>query len=59
MSGSVRFELLGLMVRLVLTVGSFYPCLRFGFFCDWYLQVGYAVGITVAGISKPDFIHIG
>ncbi|CAE6438966.1 unnamed protein product [Rhizoctonia solani] len=34
---------------IVLTVGSFYPCLHYGFYCDYHLQVIYAVGITVAG----------
>ncbi|KAF8600652.1 HlyIII-domain-containing protein [Ceratobasidium sp. AG-I] len=34
---------------IVLTVGSFYPSLHYGFFCDYHLQVIYAVGITVAG----------
>ncbi|CAE6392393.1 unnamed protein product [Rhizoctonia solani] len=35
---------------IVLTVGSFYPCLHYGFYCDYHLQVLYAVGITVAGL---------
>ncbi|CEL63910.1 adiponectin receptor [Rhizoctonia solani AG-1 IB] len=34
---------------IVLTVGSFYPCLHYGFYCDYHLQVIYSVGITVAG----------
>ncbi|KAG9100865.1 hypothetical protein FS749_012391 [Ceratobasidium sp. UAMH 11750] len=46
---------------IVLTVGSFYPCLRYGFFCDYHLQVTYAIGITVAGaiaayvVLNPDY----
>ncbi|CAE6427761.1 unnamed protein product [Rhizoctonia solani] len=35
---------------IVLTVGSFYPCLRYGFFCDPQYQVIYSIGITVAGL---------
>ncbi|CAE6469529.1 unnamed protein product [Rhizoctonia solani] len=46
---------------IVLTVGSFYPCLRYGFFCDPQFQVIYSVGITVAGlvaayvVLNPDY----
>ncbi|CAE6432482.1 unnamed protein product [Rhizoctonia solani] len=36
---------------IVLTVGSFYPCLRYGFFCDPQFQVIYSIGITVAGLA--------
>ncbi|EUC66207.1 hemolysin III family channel protein [Rhizoctonia solani AG-3 Rhs1AP] len=36
---------------IVLTVGSFYPCLRYGFFCDPQYQVIYSIGITVAGLA--------
>ncbi|CAE7174753.1 unnamed protein product, partial [Rhizoctonia solani] len=36
---------------VVLTVGSFYPCVYYGFYCDRYLQVAYLVSITVAGIG--------
>ncbi|QRV79917.1 adiponectin receptor [Ceratobasidium sp. AG-Ba] len=46
---------------IVLTVGSFYPCLHYGFFCDYHLQVFYAIGITLAGavagyvVLNPDY----
>ncbi|KAJ1309564.1 hypothetical protein OPQ81_006337 [Rhizoctonia solani] len=36
---------------VVLTVGSFYPCVYYGFYCDPYLQVTYLVSITVAGVG--------
>ncbi|KAG8780009.1 hypothetical protein FRC12_023568 [Ceratobasidium sp. 428] len=46
---------------VVLSVGSFYPALYYGFFCDYHLQVFYIVGITVAGaitayvVLNPDY----
>ncbi|CEL51619.1 ADIPOR-like receptor SPBC12C2,09c OS=Schizosaccharomyces pombe (strain 972 / ATCC 24843) GN=SPBC12C2.09c PE=3 SV=1 [Rhizoctonia solani AG-1 IB] len=36
---------------VVLTVGSFYPCVYYGFYCDPYLQTAYLFSITVAGIG--------
>ncbi|CAE6340842.1 unnamed protein product [Rhizoctonia solani] len=46
---------------IVVSVGSFYPTLHYGFFCDHYLKIGYIVAITVAGaasayvVLKPDY----
>jgi adiponectin receptor len=34
---------------VVLTVGSFYPCVYYGFFCDPQLQVLYISSITLVG----------
>ncbi|KAF8609920.1 HlyIII-domain-containing protein [Ceratobasidium sp. AG-I] len=36
---------------VVLTVGSFYPCVYYGFYCDPYLQALYIGSITVAGLG--------
>lgn len=35
---------------IVLTVGSFYPGLHYGFFCDHHLKAIYSIGITLAGL---------
>ncbi|CAE6425491.1 unnamed protein product [Rhizoctonia solani] len=46
---------------IVVSVGSFYPTLHYGFFCDEYLKITYIVAITVAGaasayvVLKPDY----
>ncbi|KAF9078853.1 hemolysin-III related-domain-containing protein [Rhodocollybia butyracea] len=34
---------------VVLTVGSFYPCVYYGFFCEPHLQVLYITSITLVG----------
>jgi len=36
---------------IVLIVGSFVPCLYYGFYCDTLLQVMYVSGITLGGIA--------
>ncbi|KAI0631080.1 HlyIII-domain-containing protein [Trametes polyzona] len=36
---------------VVLTVGSFFPCIYYGFFCDPHYQTFYLSGITLAGIG--------
>jgi adiponectin receptor len=36
---------------VVLTVGSFYPCLYYGFFCDKKYQVLYILLITMLGLG--------
>ncbi|KAF9066808.1 hemolysin-III related-domain-containing protein [Rhodocollybia butyracea] len=36
---------------VVLTVGSFYPCVYYGFFCEPHLQVLYITSITLVGIG--------
>lgn len=36
---------------VVLTVGSFYPCIYYGFFCEPPLQVLYIGSITLVGIG--------
>ncbi|KAI1786712.1 hemolysin-III related-domain-containing protein [Ganoderma leucocontextum] len=36
---------------VVLTVGSFFPCIYYGFFCDPHLQAFYLTCICVAGIG--------
>ena len=38
--------------RPVLTVGSFFPCIYYGFFCDPHLQTFYLTCICVAGIGE-------
>ncbi|CAE6424066.1 unnamed protein product [Rhizoctonia solani] len=46
---------------IVVSVGSFYPTLHYGFFCDNYLKLTYVIAITVAGamsayvVLKPDY----
>ena len=35
-----------------LTVGSFYPSIYCGFFCDFHVQAFYLVTITIAGLGK-------
>ncbi|KAG8721112.1 hypothetical protein FRC08_015606 [Ceratobasidium sp. 394] len=37
---------------VVLTVGSFYPCVYYGFYCDPYLQATYIGAITTAGFGS-------
>uniref|UniRef100_A0A0W0FRI0 HlyIII-domain-containing protein n=1 Tax=Moniliophthora roreri TaxID=221103 RepID=A0A0W0FRI0_MONRR len=36
---------------IILTVGSFYPCLYYGFFCEPFFQVGYITSITLVGLG--------
>ncbi|KAI0763120.1 HlyIII-domain-containing protein [Trametes elegans] len=36
---------------VVLIVGSFYPCIYYGFYCDPHYQAFYLSGITVAGLG--------
>ncbi|KAI0642645.1 HlyIII-domain-containing protein [Trametes meyenii] len=36
---------------VVLTVGSFFPCIYYGFFCDPHYQAFYLSGISLAGIG--------
>jgi len=36
---------------IVLIVGSFYPSIYYGFFCDSYVQAFYLVTITIAGLG--------
>ncbi|KAI0366813.1 HlyIII-domain-containing protein [Pilatotrama ljubarskyi] len=36
---------------VVLIVGSFFPCIYYGFFCDPHYQAFYLSGITIAGIG--------
>ena len=38
--------------HLVLTVGSFFPCIYYGFFCDPHLQAFYLTCICLAGLGK-------
>src|ERR1700761_7261868 len=49
-----------------LIIGSFYPCVYYGFFCSPTFQIIYLAGITIAGVgaaaivltprySKPDY----
>ncbi|CEL54445.1 adiponectin receptor [Rhizoctonia solani AG-1 IB] len=46
---------------IVVSVGTFYPTLHYGFFCDYYLKVTYIILITVGGsasayvVLKPDY----
>lgn len=40
------------MLRLVLIVGSFVPCLYYGFYCDTTLQALYVAGIILGGIGE-------
>ncbi|KAF8600336.1 HlyIII-domain-containing protein [Ceratobasidium sp. AG-I] len=46
---------------IVVSVGSFYPTLHYGFFCDYYLKFTYVMAITVAGafsayvVLNPDY----
>jgi adiponectin receptor len=37
---------------VVLTVGSFYTCLYYGFYCEPLLQAFYLLSITLAGLGK-------
>jgi len=34
---------------VVLTVGSFYPCIYYGFYCDPHLQITYLIAMTLVG----------
>ncbi|KZP15305.1 HlyIII-domain-containing protein [Athelia psychrophila] len=36
---------------VTLTVGSFFPCIYYGFFCEPHLQILYLSGITITGIG--------
>ncbi|TFK34452.1 hemolysin-III related-domain-containing protein [Crucibulum laeve] len=36
---------------VVLTVGSFYPCLYYGFFCHAHFQAFYLISMTLAGLG--------
>ena len=36
----------------MLTVGSFFPCIYYGFFCDPHYQILYLTSIVVAGFGK-------
>jgi hypothetical protein len=40
---------------IILTVGSFYPALYYGFFCHLYFKVFYLTGTTLAGIGESKF----
>ncbi|CAE6524561.1 unnamed protein product [Rhizoctonia solani] len=46
---------------IVVSVGSFYPTLHYGFFCDYYLKITYILAITIGGatsayvVLKPDY----
>jgi adiponectin receptor len=37
---------------IILTVGSFYPALYYGFFCHAHLQAFYVAGISLAGLGE-------
>lgn len=37
---------------VILTVGSFYPCLYYGFYCQAHLQIFYILSITLVGLGK-------
>ncbi|CAE6340012.1 unnamed protein product [Rhizoctonia solani] len=37
---------------IVVSVGTFYPTLHYGFFCDYYLKFTYIILITVGGSGK-------
>lgn len=36
---------------VILTVGSFYPCLYYGFYCQKYLRLLYLLSITIVGLG--------
>ena len=38
--------------KLVLTVGSFYPCIYYGFYCEVHFQATYLTLITLAGLGQ-------
>ncbi|KAH8101140.1 hemolysin-III related-domain-containing protein [Cristinia sonorae] len=46
-----RFNAIDYAGIVVLIVGSFFPCVYYGFFCDRHYQVMYLSTITVAGIG--------
>ncbi|QRV99917.1 adiponectin receptor [Ceratobasidium sp. AG-Ba] len=50
-SVSNRCHMLDYTGIVVLIVGSFYPCVYYGFYCDPYLQASYIGAITVAGFG--------
>lgn len=37
---------------VVLTVGSFYPCIYYGFFCRPVFQAIYLIAISITGIGE-------
>ena len=39
-------------ISKVLIVGSFVPCLYYGFYCDTLYQIIYVAGVTFGGIGK-------
>ncbi|EJU05643.1 Hly-III related protein [Dacryopinax primogenitus] len=46
---SKRCHMLDYIGIVVLTVGSYYPTVYYGFYCDPWPQVGYTIAITIAG----------
>jgi len=46
---SKRCHILDYIGIVVLTVGSYYPTVYYGFFCDPWPQIGYTIAITIAG----------
>ncbi|KAF9494994.1 HlyIII-domain-containing protein [Pleurotus eryngii] len=48
---ALRCHVLDYSGIVVLIVGSFYPCIYYGFFCHRFSQVVYLSGITIIGIG--------
>ncbi|KZT58994.1 HlyIII-domain-containing protein [Calocera cornea HHB12733] len=50
---SKRCHIMDYIGIVVLIVGSYYPTVYYGFYCDPWPRVGYVVVITIAGGCKP------
>ena len=44
--------------KLVLTVGSFYPCIYYGFYCEVHFQATYLTLITLAGLGQSPSLSL-
>jgi predicted membrane channel-forming protein YqfA (hemolysin III family) len=43
---------------LALIIGSFYPCVYYGFYCEPHYKIGYMLLITLAGLGAwPSLNH--
>ena len=43
---------------LALIIGSFYPCVYYGFYCESHYKIGYLLLITLAGLGMwPSLNH--
>ncbi|KAH9031630.1 HlyIII-domain-containing protein [Lactarius pseudohatsudake] len=53
---AVRYNTLDYSGIIVLIIGSFYPCLYYGFFCEPYYKLCYLLLFTAAGLVSAYFV---